>query len=93
MIAPPSCPGNSSSRFPSEAPIYPCELKWRRENAAGVRFKENMDPADAHYGEFARARIEALEKENAALRLEISRLTLLLHSSAANSRKASGRQP
>lgn len=72
---------------PQRRAIYPCELKWRRQNAAGVRFKENIDPADAHYGEFAKARIAALEKENAALRLEVSRLALLLQSEA-NSRKA-----
>jgi PilZ domain len=73
---------------PQRSAVYPCELKWRRQNAAGVRFKENVDPAVAHYGEFAKARIEALEKENAALRLEVSRLTLQLQSGGANSRKA-----
>ncbi|MBV9568344.1 MAG: PilZ domain-containing protein [Hyphomicrobiales bacterium] len=77
---------------PQRSAVYPCELKWRKENAAGVRFKENADPAVAHYGELAKARIEALEKENAALRLEVSRLTLLLQSSAENSGKGPGRE-
>ena len=72
---------------PQRSAVYPCELKWRKENAAGVRFKENVDPAAAHYGELAKARIEALEKENAALRLEVSRLTLLLQVSEKNSDK------
>jgi hypothetical protein len=79
---------------PQRSAIYPCELKWRREKAAGVRFKENIDPAAAHYGEFAKARIETLEKENAALRLEVSRLTLLLQqSSEASSGKGPAGKP
>jgi hypothetical protein len=73
---------------PQRRAVYPCELKWRRQNAAGVRFKENVDPAAGHYGEFAKARIEALEKENAALRLEVSGLTLMLQSTEAKTRKA-----
>lgn len=80
-------PGEFELEIPQRSAVYPCELKWRRENAVGVSFKENMDPGVAHYGEFARARIEALEKENAALRLEISRLKPPLHSSPANSGK------
>ncbi|MBV8963327.1 MAG: PilZ domain-containing protein [Hyphomicrobiales bacterium] len=66
---------------PQRSAVYPCELKWRKENSAGVHFKENVDPAVTHYGELAKARIESLEKENAALRLEVSRLRLLLPSS------------
>jgi hypothetical protein len=72
---------------PQRRAVYPCELKWRRQNAAGVRFRKNVDPRAAQYGEFAKARIEALEKENAALRLEVSRLTLVLQSSGAKTRK------
>ncbi|MBV9430203.1 MAG: PilZ domain-containing protein [Hyphomicrobiales bacterium] len=78
---------------PQRSAIYPCELKWRRQNTAGVRFKENVDPAAVEYGEFAKARIEALEKENAALRLEVSRLTLLLETSKTKGPKAPPRQP
>ena len=66
--------------IPQRSAVYPCELMWRHESAAGVRFKQNVDPGVSHYSEMAKARINALERENSALRLEITRLTQLLQS-------------
>ena len=57
---------------PQRSTVYSCELMWRDESAAGVRFKQNVDPGVADYSEMAKARIEAVERENSALRLEIT---------------------
>ena len=66
---------------PQRGALFRCELKWRKEGGAGVRFKDSVDGVTAQPLGSARPRIEALEKENAALRLEVSRLTLLLQQS------------
>ena len=58
--------------LPQRSTVYSCELMWRDESAAGVRFRQNVDPGVSHYSE--------IERDNSALRLEITRLTQLLQS-------------
>jgi PilZ domain len=72
-------------QIPQRGALFQCHLKWRKEDSAGVRFKDKAVRATAHDDHLARARIEVLEKENAALRSEVSRLTLLLQQSEETS--------
>jgi hypothetical protein len=65
--------------IPQRGAVLQCELKWRKDDAAGVKFKDSS--AMAQYSDIAKARIEALEKENATLRLEVARLSALLQQS------------
>jgi PilZ domain len=60
--------------IPQRGAVLQCQLKWRKDAAAGVRFKDSVRAAPAQSGNVADAGIEALREENAALRLEIGRL-------------------
>jgi hypothetical protein len=63
--------------IPQRGAILRCRLVWRTEGAAGVKFEDSSAAKGDALGE-ARMRIEALERENAALKREIGRLTALL---------------
>ncbi len=51
---------------PQRRTVHPCEIRWRRQNAVGVRFKENIDPAKAQYGEFAKAEANSRKARDGA---------------------------
>lgn len=70
-------PAEFELEIPNRGVVLQCQLKWRHDQAAGVKFKDVAAPPAAPPQDNKTARIEALEAENAELRYEIARLTVL----------------
>ena len=69
-------PAEFELAIPNRGVVLQCQLKWRHDHAAGVKFKDVAVPSAAP-PDNRNARIQALEAENAELRYEIARLTAL----------------
>jgi hypothetical protein len=60
--------------IPQRGAVFQCILKWRKEDAAGVKFKDSETPETQAAAQLIRT-IDELEQENARLRQEVARLS------------------
>jgi hypothetical protein len=84
ICAPVSLPIEFELEIPARGAMLQCQLKWRNSNAVGVRFKDIAHPPSAPPERHEKIRIEALERENAKLRQQLSRLLQTAHGAVAD---------
>ncbi len=73
-----SIPKEFYLNIPQRGSLMKCELVWRADARAGIRFLNSDLEATDDTLEGARAKITKLEEEIASLKLEVGRLTALL---------------
>jgi hypothetical protein len=61
--------------IPNRGAMVQCALKWRKDDAAGVKFLNRAGPTDAELVEELRREIAKLRQENARLKARVQELT------------------
>ena len=61
--------------IPNRGAMVQCALKWRKDNAVGVKFLNRAGPTDAELVEELRRENAKLRQENARLKARVQELT------------------